>query len=215
VSVKPLLADPAFPGLGVASAIPRLCGGSSQTTCRCLEEAPTASRTAASPGSATAEVLAAFCNTLCASRIPQRATSVSSRLPTLPLAVAGPSQMIVQEADASPAVRKAAEALAALQLEHITTPERHPLPNQLAVLERTGIILRWACPHLGAEIEETVGAVVASLGEVPPAPTHRDLKLDHMLLDGDRPCLVDLDNFAEADPVIYVANGRSDAGRLS
>jgi aminoglycoside phosphotransferase (APT) family kinase protein len=84
------------------------------------------------------------------------------------------------------------------------------------VLERTGIILRWACLHLGAEIEETVGAVVASLEEVPPAPTHRDLKLDHILLDGDRPCLVDLNYFAEADPVLDVANvGRSDAEELS
>jgi streptomycin 6-kinase len=115
-------------------------------------------------------------------------------------------EMIVQEGDASPAVRKAAEALAALHLEHIPTPQRHPLPNEVAALERTGTILRWACPHLGAEIEETVGAVVASLEEVPPVPTHRDLKLDHILLDGDRLSLVDLDNFAEADPVLDVAN---------
>src|SRR3712207_8499853 len=82
----------------------------------------------------------------------------------------------------NPAVRKAAEALATLHLEHIPTPQRHPLPSEVAALERTGTLLRWACPHLGAGIEETVGAVVASLEEVPPAPTHRDLKLDHILL---------------------------------
>jgi streptomycin 6-kinase len=115
-------------------------------------------------------------------------------------------EIIVQEGDASPAVRKAAEALAALHLEHIPRPQRHPLPNEVAALERTETILRWACPHLGAEIEETVGTVVASLEEVPQAPTHRDLKLDHILLDGDRPSLVDLDNFAAADPVLDVAN---------
>jgi streptomycin 6-kinase len=115
-------------------------------------------------------------------------------------------EILVQEGDASPAVRKAAEALAALHLEHIPTPQRHTVPNEVAALERTGTILRWACPHLGAEIEETVGTVVASLKEVPPAPTHRDLKLDHILLDGDRPSLVDLDNFAAADPVLDVAN---------
>ena len=103
-------------------------------------------------------------------------------------------------------MRKAAEALAALQLEHIPTPQHHPLPNEVAALERTGTILRWACPYLGAEIEETVGTVVASLEEVPPAQTHRDLKLDHILLDGNRPSLVDLDNFAAADPVLDVAN---------
>ena len=80
MSVKPLLADPVFPGLGVASD-PEIMRGSSQITCGVLEEAPTASQTAASPGSATAEVLAASCNTPCASRIPTRATNVSSGLP--------------------------------------------------------------------------------------------------------------------------------------
>ena len=115
-------------------------------------------------------------------------------------------EMIVQEGDVSPAVRKAAEALAVLHLEHIPTPRRHPLPNEIVALERTGRVLRWACPYLGAEIEETVGAVVASLEEVPPAPTHRDLKLEHILLSGDRLALVDLDGFAEADPVLDVAN---------
>ena len=125
-------------------------------------------------------------------------------------------EMIVQEGDASPAVRKAVEALAVLHLEHIPTPQRHSLPNEVAALERTETILRWACPQLGAEIEETVGTVVAGLEEVPPAPTHRDLKLDHILLDGGRPSLVDLDNFAAADPVLDVANvGRSDAEELS
>jgi aminoglycoside phosphotransferase (APT) family kinase protein len=115
-------------------------------------------------------------------------------------------EIVVQEGDASPAVRKAAEALAALHLGHIPTPQHPPLPKEDAALERTETILRRACPHLGAEIEETVGAVVASLEEVPPAPTHRDLKLDHILLDGDRPSLVDFDNFAAADPVLDVAN---------
>jgi Phosphotransferase enzyme family len=125
-------------------------------------------------------------------------------------------EIIVQEVDASPAVRKAAEALAALHLEYIPTPQRHPLPNEAAALERAGTILPWVCPHLGAEIEETVGDVVARHEEVPPAPTHRDLKLNHILLDGDRPSLVDLENFAAADSVLYVANvGRFDAKELS
>ena len=80
MSVKPLMATPVFPGLGVASD-PEIMRVSSQTTGGPLEEAPTASQTAASSGSTTAEVLAASCNTPCASRIPTRATSVSSGLP--------------------------------------------------------------------------------------------------------------------------------------
>jgi hypothetical protein len=113
-------------------------------------------------------------------------------------------------------VRKAAEALAALHLEYIPTPQRHPLPNEAAALERAGTILPWACPHLGAEIEETVGDVVARHEEVPPAPTRRDLKLDHILLNGDRPSLVDLENFAAAHSILHVANvGPYNAGEFS
>jgi len=44
--------------------------------------------------------------------------------------------------------------------------------------------------------------VVAGLREeVSPATTHGDFKPDHVLLDGDRLALVDLDGFTEADPV--------------
>ena len=50
------------------------------------------------------------------------------------------------------------------------------------------------------------GLGVASIEEVQPTLTHRDVNLDHILLDGERPSLVDLDNFAAADPVLDVAN---------
>ena len=48
----------------------------------------------------------------------------------------------------------------------------------------------------------TYDEIVAGLEEVPPAPTHRDLKLDRILLDGDRLSLLDLDTFAETDPIL-------------
>jgi hypothetical protein len=114
--------------------------------------------------------------------------------------------LLLREEDTSAVVRKAARALAALHLADVATPQRHPLPNEVAALERTGRLLRWACPDLGAGIEDTIGAVVAGLEEVPPAPTPRDLKLDHILLDGDRLALLDLDTFAEADPILDAAN---------
>jgi hypothetical protein len=50
------------------------------------------------------------------------------------------------------------------------------------------------------------GLGIAIIEEVPPTLTHRDVNLDHILLDGDRPSLVDLDNFAAADPVLDLAN---------
>lgn len=103
-------------------------------------------------------------------------------------------------------VRKAARALASLhRLDHVLMLRRHHLRNEVAALERAGELLRWACPHLRAEIQEIVGTVVAGLEEVPSAPTHRDLKLDHILLDGERFALIDLDDFSEADPVLDAA----------
>jgi len=44
------------------------------------------------------------------------------------------------------------------------------------------------------------------LEEVPPAPTHGDLKTEHMLLDGDRVIFIDLGTFAGADPVLDPAD---------
>lgn len=112
--------------------------------------------------------------------------------------------ILLQGDEATPAMRRAAGALAALHLDRVPTPRRHGLRDEIGALERTGRLLRWACPHLGTE--ETVGAVIAGLEEVPSAPTHRDLKLDHILLDGERISLIDLDGFAEADPVLDAAN---------
>jgi hypothetical protein len=114
--------------------------------------------------------------------------------------------LLLRDEDTSAVVRKAARALVALHLDDAVTPQRHRLQDEVTALERTGRLLRWACPDLGADIEDTIGAVVAGLEEVPPAPTHRDLKLDRILLAGDRLALLDLDTFAEADPIPDAAN---------
>ena len=110
-------------------------------------------------------------------------------------------EILLREEDATPVVRKAAKALAALHLGHMTTPRRHRLQDEAAALERKGKLLQQACPHLGSEIEETVGAIVAGLEEVPLAPTHGDLRPKHIFLDGDQIGLIDFDSFAESDPV--------------
>ncbi len=110
--------------------------------------------------------------------------------------------VLLKGEDAGSAVRKAAAALAELHLSDVTPPRLHSLGDEVRALERTGRLLRWACPHLGAEIEGAVGAVISNLDEVPPTPTHLDLKLDHILLDGERISLIDLDGFAGADPLL-------------
>jgi len=114
--------------------------------------------------------------------------------------------MLLRGEDVTSVVRKVARALAALHLSSRVTPRRRPLQREVAIVERAGKLLRWACPHLEPEIEEIVGAVVAGLEEVSPAPTHCDLKLEHVMLDGDRLILMDLDEFAGADPILDIAH---------
>jgi GNAT superfamily N-acetyltransferase len=116
-------------------------------------------------------------------------------------------EVLVRGDEAVPAVRKVARALAALHLGRVVAPlRRYPLQKEVALLQRRGELLRLACPQRGPEIEETVGVVIAGLEEVPPAPTHCDLKLDHILLDGDDLTLLDFDVFAGADPILDVAS---------
>ena len=113
--------------------------------------------------------------------------------------------MLLRGDDVTPVMRRVAIDLAALHLNQTGTSRRHRLGEEVARLARASRLLRWACPHLGPEIEEIVDAVVAGLREVPPAPTHVDLKPDHIMLDGDRLILIDLDGFARADPILDVA----------
>lgn len=105
-----------------------------------------------------------------------------------------------------PIARKLARALAALHLEPLVPLRPRSLQHEVAILKSMGKILQSVYPHLEPKIEETVGIIVASLEEVPPAPTHTDLSLQHIMLSGDRLALIDLDEFAEADPVLDVAH---------
>ena len=101
-----------------------------------------------------------------------------------------------RQEEAIPAVRRVARALAML----------HLLRHEVGTLKREGKLLQSACPHLRAVIEEIVGAVVAGLEQVPPAPIHGDLKPADIMLNGDSVGLIDFDKFAMADPVRIVRN---------
>lgn len=114
-----------------------------------------------------------------------------------------------REDEVIPAARKVARALAALHLnEHMVMPRRRPSwkEKEVATLERVGELLQRARPHLRSEIREIVRTVISGLEEVPPAPTHGDLKLEHIVFDGHRLVLLDLDKFAGADPILDVAH---------
>jgi hypothetical protein len=115
-------------------------------------------------------------------------------------------EILLQGNGTIPVVRKAARALAFLHLGDVSPSQHRSFKGEVASLERAERLLRWACPHLGAEVGAIIRAVVAGLEGNPSAPTHLDLKLDHILLDGDHLTLLDLDTFAEADPVLDAAD---------
>src|SRR5438477_586989 len=71
--------------------------------------------------------------------------------------------------------------------------------------EQTYQVLQALWKRAEAGGDRIIGAVVAGIEEVPSGPTHRDLNPDHILLEGDRIALIDLDFFAEADPVLDAA----------
>jgi hypothetical protein len=112
-------------------------------------------------------------------------------------------QILLWERDTTAAVRRAAQALAAFnQGDAPATTQQHLLADQVAVLERARRLLGWACPHLRLEVESIIEGVLGGLEEVPLGPTHRDLKPDHIFVDGERTIFIDLDSLAKADPVL-------------
>jgi len=108
--------------------------------------------------------------------------------------------------EANSAARKIARALAALHLENISPSRQYTAQDEAARLRRAGKILQWVCPDLKTEFEQIVSNIISGLKEVPLKPTHLDLKTDHILLDGTRYTLLDLDSFRLADPVLDVAH---------
>ena len=111
--------------------------------------------------------------------------------------------MLLRKSDTTAAVRRVAQALAAFnQGDAPPTTPRHLLADQVAVLERARRLLGWACPHLRLEVESIIEGVLGGLEEVPLRPTHRDLKPDHIFVDGERTIFIDLDSLARADPVL-------------
>ena len=116
-------------------------------------------------------------------------------------------RILLGDRDTTGAVRRAAQALAAFnQGDAPATTRQYLLAEQVADLEKAGRVLGWACPHLRVEVESIIEGVLAGLEEVPLRPTHRDLKADHIFLDGERTIFIDLDSFAKADPVLDPAH---------
>jgi hypothetical protein len=112
-------------------------------------------------------------------------------------------EILLGEGDTTAALRRVARALAAFnQGDAPQTTRQYLLADHAAYLQRAARVLRRACPHLRLEVDSIIEGVLAGLQEVPLRPTHRDLKADHIFLDGERTIFIDLDMFARADPVL-------------
>ena len=112
-------------------------------------------------------------------------------------------EILLGQSDTNQAVRRVAQALAAFNQGDAPARTRECLlADQQAVLERARRLLEWACPQMRLEVESIIEGVLAGLEEVPLGPTHRDLKPDHIFVDGERTIFIDLDSFAKADPVL-------------
>jgi aminoglycoside phosphotransferase (APT) family kinase protein len=106
--------------------------------------------------------------------------------------------------DPAPAARRVARALADLHRSAVPLPTERTLQADLASLEADARRLALALPSVGSEVRSRVGLVLRELAARagPRAPTHGDLKGDHILLDPGRLVLLDWDFAATADPVL-------------
>ena len=137
--------------------------------------------------------------------VPDLQTVVQTAVPGVSL-----HGLVASGGDAGEALRLAALAVARLhglgldqgRLEGYESPRS--LHNRIARLERDAAQLSAACPDLGETIAAIVARIADGLGEVPLAPTHGDLKPEHILLDGERVAIIDVDFLREADPVLDV-----------
>jgi aminoglycoside phosphotransferase len=109
--------------------------------------------------------------------------------------------------DAQAHVRQIAAALVALHRTPVTarTLRRHTRVDEIANMQRARDHVAWCCPHLNARVTALTDAIAAQLPELPSRLTHRDLKIDHLFLDGDTVNLIDMDSCALSDPMLDVA----------
>ncbi|WP_050527680.1 aminoglycoside phosphotransferase family protein [Pseudorhodobacter aquimaris] len=106
-------------------------------------------------------------------------------------------------------VARTGTALARLHLAGVPATRVWTMADEVGVLERA---LATARAHLPDEATRIEGIAVAAaglvqrLGPVEATGIHRDFYPDQVLIDGGRVWLLDLDLYAEGDPVIDLAN---------
>jgi predicted transcriptional regulator len=107
---------------------------------------------------------------------------------------------LLEARDPVAATRTVARAVAAFHQDSWAIPRRNTLADHLGQLQRASAILEWACPDLRHEVRAITNSVASRLEEARSAPSHGDLKPDHVFLADGEVIFVDLDSMALGDP---------------
>ncbi len=111
-------------------------------------------------------------------------------------------EVLLNGGDCLTASARIARAVAAFNQSDLAVTQTHSLEERRDGVIRSAQLVGWACPHLRLAAEHVAMRTVSRLEEVPLSPVHRDLKPDHLFLNGDHVVFVDLDNMALADPTM-------------
>ena len=106
--------------------------------------------------------------------------------------------------DPATTVRPVARAVAAFNQQdpqRVGVSRAHTRADQLVEVRRAAALVSWACPQVQLVVAAVTAALERGLPDVAAAPLHRDLKADHVFLDGERVIFIDLDSVALGDPV--------------
>jgi hypothetical protein len=126
----------------------------------------------------------------------------------VPSALGRPLDSMLEDSDDGAlirALRDAAHALACFNVSDAPTTRRYTVAEHLTSIERATTLLECACPDLRDDLRAVLAAVASQARDTELRPTHRDMKPEHILLDGRRPGFIDLDSCAAAEPVLDVA----------
>ncbi|MFQ5598091.1 MAG: phosphotransferase [Nitrospiria bacterium] len=115
-------------------------------------------------------------------------------------------QTFLNGGDVRMAVSKTARALAKLHLSKLPTSTHRSAKGTLIRAKKAGRLIQCIHPHLGKKMETILDKLASTLKNMPPCPTHLDLKVDHIFIDGDKIIFIDLDSFALSDPVFDPAS---------
>lgn len=105
--------------------------------------------------------------------------------------------------------RRIADAIHKLHRRGPPPGRRHTMADELRILRERLPLVIGSHPKFGGRLDRLLDAcdcLAAETPALPPRPIHRDFYADHVLVDGARLCLLDLDLYCEGDPALDIGN---------